>query len=137
MERTMEITSAQAQGSTEPVTVFHVKGEINTQTHEMLHTAMKQAYDAGVRNMILDVAEVPYMSSAGLRLLSAMMKLLRGDAPYESPEEMSKGIRAGTYTSPHLKLVNPTPLVKEVLHASGLDMVLQIFRTLDEALSTF
>jgi len=137
MERTMEITVDQAQGSAAPVTVFHVKGEINTQTHEMLHTAMKQAYDAGARNIIIDMTEVPYMSSAGLRLLSSMMKLLRGDAPYESPEEMSKGIRAGTYTSPHLKLVNPTPLVKEVLHASGLDMVLQIFRTVDEALSTF
>ena len=133
----MEITTTQSQGKIAPVTVFHVKGEINTQTHEQLHMAMKQAFDAGAGNMVVDMTDVPYMSSAGLRLLSAMMKMLRTDAPYESTDVMSKGIRAGTFTSPHLKLVNPSPLVNEVLHTSGLDMVLQIFRTVDEAVSTF
>jgi anti-anti-sigma regulatory factor len=133
----MEITATQLPGKNEPVTVFHVTGEINTQTHEQLHAAMKQARDAGARNMVLDMTDVPYMSSAGLRLLSAVMKMLRTDAPYESADAMSKGIRAGTFTSPHLKLVNPSPLVKEVLHTSGLDMVLQIFRSVDDAVSTF
>lgn len=133
----MEITTAQAHSATTPVTVFHVVGEINTHTHEQLHQAMKAAYDAGARNMVLDLTDVPYMSSAGLRLLSSMMKQLRGDAPSESPEAMSKGILAGTFTSPHLKLVNPKPLVTEVLHTSGIDMVLQIFHSVDDAVVTF
>ncbi len=133
----MKITTTQAQGATAPVTVFHVNGEINTHTHEQLHQAMKAAYDAGARNMVLDLTDVPYMSSAGLRLLSMMMKQLRSDAPSESQEAMNQGIRAGTFTSPHLKLVNPKPLVIEVLHTSGMDMVLQIFRDVDEAVATF
>lgn len=133
----MEITTIQAHSATTAVTVFHVKGEINTHTHEQLHQAMKAAYDAGARNMVLDLTDVPYMSSAGLRLLSMMMKQLRSDAPSESPEAMSKGILAGTFTSPHLKLVNPKPLVMEVLHTSGMDMVLQILHSVDDAVATF
>lgn len=133
----MEIETVQVQDGNTPVTVFHVKGEINTQTYMQLQMAMKQAYDAGARNMVIDLTDVPYMSSAGLRLLSAMMKQLRSDAPQESNDAMSRGIRAGTFTSPHLKLVNPSPLVMEVLHTSGLDMVLQIFRSVEDAVITF
>jgi anti-anti-sigma factor len=133
----MEIQMTVAQGKLSPVTVFHVKGEINTQTYEQLQTAMQQAHAAGAKDMVLDLTDVPYMSSAGLRLLSAMIKLLRSNAVSESAEAMSQGVRAGSFTSPHLKLVNPSPLVNEVLHTSGLDMLLQIFRSVDDAVSTF
>lgn len=133
----MEIQTTLAQGKLSQVTVFHVKGEINTHTYETLQSAMQQAHAAGAKDMVLDLTDVPYMSSAGLRLLSAMIKLLRTDAAAESAEAMSQGIRAGTFTSPHLKLVNPSQLVYEVLHTSGLDMLLQIFRTVDDAISTF
>ena len=42
---------------------------------------------------------------------------------------MKQGIHDGTFKSPHLKLVSPTPRVAEVLKMSGLDMVIECYRT--------
>ena len=50
---------------------------------------------------------------------------------------MSKGLRDGTFKSPHLKLVAPNPTVHEVLKVSGFDMYLEIHRNLKEALASF
>jgi hypothetical protein len=50
---------------------------------------------------------------------------------------MRQGLRDGTFHSPHLKLVNPNIAVREVLQTSGMDMLLGIYATVDEAVASF
>jgi len=50
---------------------------------------------------------------------------------------MKKGIVAGTFTSPHLKLYNPTSHVLEALKTAGYDMFLEIHRDYKKAISSF
>ena len=50
---------------------------------------------------------------------------------------MKQGLRDGTFKSPHLKLVNPTRHVREVLSMAGLDMFLEIYPNLKDALASF
>jgi hypothetical protein len=50
---------------------------------------------------------------------------------------MNKGIRDGTFKSPHLKLVNPTAHVLEVLKLTGLDMFLEVHHSVSEAVASF
>jgi anti-anti-sigma factor len=131
---TIEVSAAQAR---EPVTIFKVEGEVNTNSYEQLQARADQEYAAGMRNLVLDLSQVPYVSSAGLRALHHIFMLLRAPTPEESDAAISKGLRDGTFKSPHLKLLNPSPAVREVLKVSGFDMYMQSYDTLQEALDAF
>ena len=132
----MEITVSNEQGRV-PVTVFHVKGDINMNTSDQLMTQARQAIESGARDVVLDFSEVPYISSAGIRILNSLFSMLRGDTPAESDAAMKQGLRDGTFKSPHLKLVNPTRHVREVLSMAGFDMFLEIHPNLKDALASF
>ena len=132
----MDITVSHEQGRV-PVTVFHIKGDIDTNTYEQLQTQTQQAFESGTRNLLLDLAEVPYVSSAGIRAMNNLFNLLRADAPKESEEAMRQGLRDGTFKSPHLKLLNPNPRVVQVLTMAGVDMFLEMHHDLQTAVASF
>jgi anti-anti-sigma regulatory factor len=130
----MEIVVSQQQGRV-PVTIFHVKGPITSNVE--LEAAAREALAAGTQNLLLDLAQVPYMATSGVQALNNIYTMLRTDEPDESDEAVKAGIAAGTYLSPHLKLLNPTPHVFEVLKLTGLDMFLQVHRDPDRAIASF
>jgi len=132
----MDILVSQQQGRM-PVTVFHVKGDIDMASFERLQTEAREAVEAGTRDLVIDLTEVPYMSSAGLRALHYLFELLRGDSPSESDEAMRKGLADGTFKSPHLKLLKPSRRVLEVLKMAGFDMFLEIHSSLKNAVASF
>jgi anti-anti-sigma factor len=131
----MEIVISHQQGRV-PVTVFHVKGDINTETYEQLQAQAQQALKAGTRYLLLDLAEVPYVSSYGIRAISQLFTWLRG-ASGESEATVQQGLRDGTWKSPHLKLLNPSPQVLKVLTTAGVDMFLEIHTDLKQAFASF
>ena len=132
----MEITVSHEQGRV-PVTLFRIRGELNVATHEQFLQAVREAHQAGARNLLVDLSEVGYISSAGIRALSDTFKLLRGDSPAESDMAMAQGLRDGTFKSPHLKLLHPSPQVLEVLKIAGVDMFLEVHSDLREAVASF
>ena len=130
----MEISVSHEQGRV-PVTVFHIKGDI-TQADELQHLA-QDAFNQGDRYLLLDLGEVPFMGSWGLRALHVIYMLLRSDAPDEKDEVVRSGLRDGTYKSRHLKLLRPSETVMKVLSLAGYDMFLEIHRDLKEAIASF
>ncbi len=132
----MDITVSQQQGRV-PVTVFHLKGDIDGSNYDQIQSQIDQAVNAGAHDVVLDLTGVPYMSSAGIRLLNSAFHRLRGNLPQESDEAMKKGIRDGSFKSPHLKLVNPTPRVREVLKMAGLDMLFEVQPNIPAAVASF
>ncbi len=110
----MEISAVQQAGRV-PVTVFHIKGDVDSTTYLQAQAQIEQAVHAGARDLVLDLTEVGYLSSAGIRMLSNLFYLLRGNLPQEGDAAMKQGIHNGTFKSPHLKLASPTPRVTEVL----------------------
>ena len=132
----MEIAVSYEQGRV-PVTVLHVQGEINANSYEQLQAQAQAAVEAGTRDMLLDLAEVTYISSAGLRALHYAFTLVRTDSPAESDAALSKGLRDGTWRSPHFKLLNPQPSVLEILKTTGFDMYLEIHHNLRDAVASF
>ncbi len=54
-----------------------VTGRIDSQTYQELEVAMNDILDAGRFNIVLDMAEVDFISSAGLRLLINVQKACR------------------------------------------------------------
>jgi anti-anti-sigma factor len=132
----MDITAVQ-QGGRVPVTVFHVKGDLDSSTYQQAQAQIEQAIHAGAHDIVFNLAEVGYLSSAGIRMLSNLFYRLRGNLPEETDAAMKQGVRDGTFKSPHLKLVSPTPRVAEVLKMSGLDMVIEMYHTVPEAVASF
>ncbi len=132
----MDIIVSHEQGRV-PVTVLRVKGDINMASVDLLQAQARQAFEAGARYLLIDLTDVPYMSSAGIRVLNDLFTLLRGDSPAESDEAIQTGLKEGTFKSPHLKLLNPTRHVREVLQMTGIDMFLEIHHNLEDAVASF
>jgi|SRR5579859_1797678 len=132
----MEIEVSNETGRV-PVTVFHITGDIDTNTYTQLETRAEQAHAAGAANIVLDLSQVRYVSSAGIRAINQIYNLLRTGAPGESDEAVRLGIAAGTFKSPHLKLAHLNPRVSEALKAAGVDMFLEFHPDLAAALASF
>jgi anti-anti-sigma factor len=132
----MEITVTQEQGRV-PVTVLHVRGDVNASTADQFLEEAQGAYDDGARDMLIDLSEVSLLSSAGLRALHSIFNMLRSDSPEESDEAVRKGLTDGTFKSPHLKLLSPDKNVTQVLSMAGFDMFLEIYNNLKKAVASF
>lgn len=120
-----------------PVTVLHLSGDIDVNTYEQLQAQAEQAYAAGARHMLLDLTAVGYVSSAGVRAINHIFYLLRAGAPDESDAAIRAGVEAGTFTSAHLKLLNPNKRVTEALKITGVDMFLELHTDQAAAVASF
>ena len=129
----MEIYLSKAEEA--PVTVIRVNGDLTTE--EPLKSRAEQAIESGTRNLLLDLSSVPYMSSAGLRVLHVLYNLLREDRTVAGTKAIEKGIASGTYSSRHFKLLNPSKSVTKVLRMAGYDMFLEIHDDYEEAIASF
>ena len=105
-----------------PVTVFELQDRVNLGNTAELEQAGKDAYANGTRDLVLDISKVDSFTSAGIRALMVLYKLMAGDEGKESK---------------HVKLVSPTSYVREVLEVAGITDSIEIFDTLDEAVASF
>lgn len=132
----MDITVAQEQGRV-PVTVVHVAGKTDSASANEFEKKVMGVIDSGARHLVLDLSKIPYMSSAGLRVLQEVFNKLRSLSANGNDKEMYRQINDGSYKSPHLKLVSPTKEVMEVLKMSGFDMLVSIEKDLQTAVASF
>ena len=132
----MDIEVTERQGKV-PVTVIHVKGNVDASTYEAFQAAGESAFDRGARYVLLDLTEVAYISSAGFRAISQIFKLLRGQLSPVAQAQMSQGLRDGSFKAPNLKLLGPNSRVLEALKLAGFDTFLEIHSNLDAAAASF
>ncbi|MBN2472253.1 MAG: STAS domain-containing protein [Anaerolineae bacterium] len=100
------------------VTLFEVNGRIDSTNANELGDALNAAIDSGRTQIVLDLENVEYMSSAGLReLVNALKKVKRGTGD--------------------LRLAAIAPRVMEVLELAGLDTIFEIYETQVEAVGSF
>ncbi|HSR21517.1 MAG TPA: STAS domain-containing protein [Anaerolineales bacterium] len=132
----MEITLSTRQARV-PVTVVHVNGNIDSLTYEAFLAEVEGLIEAGSRHLLIDLKDVPLLSSAGLRALNSVFLRLRQLATDVSDEQMRQGIHAGTYRSPHLKLARPSNATKLALETSGFSMFLDILGDVDAGVAAF
>jgi len=122
-----------------PVTVMHVDGNLDSATYPIFQAKADELIQGGARFILVDLEHAPYVSSAGMRALQRMYEQLRSrytDSDL-SKEDVMKGIRAGTYKSPHLKLLKPSKETLKTFEMSGFDMYIEIFMDKAAALAAF
>jgi len=132
----MEIKVSEERG-TVPVSVMHVAGNIDSSTYEAFQARADELMQAGARRLLIDLEEVPLVTSAGLRALNSIFNRLRELTPDVSDEEMRNGINAGTYKSPHLKLLKPSKASTIALEHSGFSMFLETFTDMKAAVNSY
>lgn len=126
------ITTSQIQGNVS-VTVIHLKGHLHGPTEHELVDCARQATEDGVRHLLLDMTELDVISSAGLRAIQNIFKLL-------TPQEDMDALRQPDwepYKSPYLKLVCPNPQIYYVLSITGFLQNILIYNNLEEAVNSF
>ncbi|MCA9928316.1 MAG: STAS domain-containing protein [Anaerolineales bacterium] len=100
------------------VDLVTANGRIDSNSAPEFDKILKEIIEAGRYNLVLDLSQVNYMSSAGLRsLVSALRecKKKRGDVRLSSPSER----------------------VSEVLSLAGLDSLFQVFDDNTAAVGSF
>lgn len=135
MASTMQVAISQEQGRV-PVTIFQIQGDIDAHSFEELQAKAEEAHQAGMRNLLLDLTHVKYVSSAGLRTFHQIFNMLREASP-EDDKAMKRGLMDGSYKSAHFKLLNPSRDVTNTLTTSGFDMFLEIHTNRKKALASF
>jgi len=132
----MEIKVSTENGQV-PVTVVNVTGNVDTSTYDAFLSNLKGLVDKGTRYILVDLSNVPYMSSAGLRVLNAIFNQLRELNSNMSEEEVLKAVNEGKYKSPYLKILNLSPQSKVAFETAGFDMFLETYTDLKTAVDSF
>jgi ABC-type transporter Mla MlaB component len=81
----MDISISQEQGNA-PVTVLKLSGQLDGQTYQGLIMKAQQVIGEGATNILLDMSDLTYISSAGLVSLHTIALLLKGETPPD-PEQ--------------------------------------------------
>jgi len=122
-----------------PVTVLHVHGNIDSSSYHEFEAKAEELINNGSRYMLVDLSHAGFVSSAGFRALNHVFRKLREVHPDANltDAEMKKGISAGTYKSPHLKLLKLSPEARTAFEMSGFDMYIDTFTDLNTAVASF
>ena len=135
----MEIKVSQEQGNV-PVSVIHIKGDLDASSYlELVNTAQK-LYNAGVRSLLLDLTDLDFISSAGLASLHIVTKLFRGEKAdsedgWGTYKEIDRDREAGMQS--YVKLLNPSADIDNVLDTVGFKQFFEVYTDLSEAVQSF
>ncbi len=110
----MEITVRESSG----ISIIDLKGSLDTGTAPVLNDKLDELTGRGVSKILIVLAGVDFVSSAGLRVLLATTKRLRK-------------------TGGDLRLCGLNETVQEVFEISGFDSLMKVFGVEAEAMSDF
>jgi anti-anti-sigma factor len=110
----MNITESDKSG----VTVMVVEGRVDTQGAVDLDLALQTAVAEGKHKMVLDMSDLRYISSAGLRILA---------------DVLTRNQEAGG----DLKLASLNKKVQRVFEIIGFDKFFAIYETVDAAVAAY
>jgi anti-anti-sigma regulatory factor len=136
----MNITISQVQGRV-PISVIRMDGKLDSQTYQDLIGKARDLYEADARDLLIDLTELTYISSAGLVALHTIALLLRGESlpdlehGWASVKSMDRARDAGMQK--HIKLLNPQPEVNSVLEMVGFAQIFEIFSDREKAIQAF
>ena len=110
----MEISSTQ-QGD---ITIIKIEGSVDAFTAGDATSYLRKVVDEGFTLLVLDLTDVEYMSSAGLRTMLMILKQVR---QYDGD----------------LRLAGPREAVSKVLSMAGLTSIMTIYDSLEDAVASY
>jgi anti-anti-sigma regulatory factor len=136
----MDITVSQEQGRA-AVSVIQVTGHLDGQTYQDLIAKAREIVKAGTKNILLDLSDLTYISSAGLVSLHTIALMTRGEEPPD-PEQGWSTLKSMDRTrdgglQKNFKLLNPRPEITNVLEMVGFSEFFEVFTDRQKAIDSF
>jgi anti-anti-sigma regulatory factor len=132
VRQNMEITVTLQQAS-EPVAVMHLQGDIDASNFVQIVDKAHEIYQNPARNLILDLSEVPNISSTGLAAIHKIALIYSGVPEEKTHPDLTHSSNARK----RVKLLSPQPDVEKALETAGLKLFFKVFRDLESALKSF
>ena len=106
----MEIKVAK-ENARVPLEIMHISGKIDSLTYQVFQAKAEEMIDNGTRYILVDLSDVEFISSAGLRALHNIFNKLRSLHQDVNDDELRNKMTAGKYKSPYIKVSNPSSQV--------------------------
>ena len=125
-----------------PVTVMALDGELDASNYLRLVDDVRELYDAGTRNLVLDLTDLSFIASSGLVALFSVVRVMNGEEPpdpeygWRAFHEVSRGVEEGEVQTA-VQLCGAQPSVAEVLERTGLDRLFRSHPDRETALAAF
>ncbi len=136
----MEITVSTQKGKV-PVTVVQPHGDVDASNYAQLVSKVDALHKDGAQDFILDLSDVPFMSSAGLVALHSIAIMLRGEkvADAETGWSALKSIDRDREADmqKHVKLLRPQQYVADTFDKAGFTQFFAIYDNVDQAVASF
>lgn len=100
------------------VAVVTISGRIDSATSTEFEAALQDAIAKGKRNLILDMSQVEFLSSSGLRVLVTTLKTLRK-------------------TGGDICIAQPSQRARDAIDIAGLDVLFKSFDDREAAIASF
>jgi anti-anti-sigma factor len=128
----LTITTSKVQSDVS-VTVLHLNGHLHGATEQQLLDHARQSREDGTTHILLDLSELEVLSSAGLRAIQNIFKLLTPQADVDTMRRHE----SEPYKSPYFKMVCPNPQIYYILNITGFVQNIPVYNNLDEAVKSF
>ena len=131
----MEINISYHQGN-EPIAIMQLHGDINASNFVQISDKAQELYMNPARNLIIDLSEVPSISSTGLAAIHKIALLYSG-VPQRVEEGTAPDFTHSSNARKYVKLLNPQPDVDKSLESAGLKLFFKVYKDLDSAIASF
>ncbi len=128
---------------TRHVSVMKLRGSLDGNTYEHFIREAEELYDSGVRNLLVDMTNLSFLSSAGLAALHRVALIYRGEDRSTLPEgwaamhAIGRDRENGMNFQEHIKLLHPNEKIRDVLDTVGFQSFFEIFEDIHPAIASF
>lgn len=133
----MEITVSIHQAN-QLIAIMKIKGDISAASYMEVVNKAQEIFNNPARNLIIDLSEVPSISSAGLVGLHKIALVYSGDPHMAVDKDDSRpDFTHNSNARKFVKLLNPQPIVDEALKNAGMKLFFKVYTDLETAIQSF
>ena len=132
----MQIDVTLHENGSEPIAIMRLIGEIDASNFIQISDKAQELYMNPARRLIIDLSEVPGISSTGLAAIHKIALVYSG-VPHTIQENVNPDFTHSSNARKYVRLVNPQPGVDKALESAGLKLFFKVFKDLDSALASF
>lgn len=124
-----------------PVTILSLQGNLDGSNYLEVIDFARSLYEGGTRDLLVDMSDVGFLSSAGLIALHKMAIIIGGKESLETEDgwqslhSLEKDMDSGLQE--HIKILNPQPRIVKILESTMIDQFIEVFTDQDKAIASF
>ena len=117
----------------ELIAIMRLQGDIDASNFVQVVDKAQEIYRNPARYLIIDLSEVPSISSTGLVAIHKIALLYGGVSAEKAHPDLTHNSQARKF----VKLLSPQPAVDKALETGGMKLFFKVFQDLESALSSF